>query len=55
MINFIKAPPSENMFMFSDIIEIQGENGSVTEKTNFDGKGGCENINATRSEVIYFS
>ena len=39
------------MFKLSNIVEIQGETESVTEKNILDGEEMSENINGTRSET----
>ena len=43
------------MFKFSDIVEIQGETGNVTEKNISDGKEMTENVNYKRSETEFAS
>ena len=43
------------MFKFSDIVEIQGETESVTEKNISDGKEMTENVNCKRSETEFAS
>ena len=43
------------MFKFSDIVEIQGETESVTEKNISDGKEMTENVNYDRSETEFAS
>ena len=43
------------MFKFSDIVEIQGETESVTEKNISDGKEMTENVNYKRSETEFAS
>ena len=39
------------MFRFSNIVKIQGENGSAIEKIISEGKEMSENINDTESEI----
>ena len=43
------------MFKFSDIVQIQGETESVTEKNISDGKEMTENVNYNRSETEFAS
>ena len=43
------------MFKFSNIVEIQGETESVTEKNISDGKEMTENVNYNRSETEFAS
>ena len=43
------------MFQFSDIVGIQGETESVTEKNISDGKEMTENVNYNRSETEFAS
>ena len=54
-ISIVKGLSSEDMFKFSDIVEIQGETGSVTEKNISDGKEMIENVNYNRSETEFAS
>ena len=53
-ISIAKGLSGEDMFKFSDIVEIQGESECVTEKNVFDGKEMTENIN-DRSETDFTS
>ena len=50
-ISITKFLSSETMFKLSNIVAIQGETESVTEKNILDGKEMSENINGTRSET----
>ena len=50
-ISITKFLSSEDMFKLSNIVEIQGETESVTEKNILDGEEMSENINGTRSET----
>ena len=53
-ISFVKGLSSEEMFRFSDIVEIQGQSECVTEKNVSDRKEITENIN-DRSETEFSS
>ena len=54
MISIVKGLSSEEMFRFSDIVEIQGQSECVTEKNVSDRKEITENIN-DRSETEFSS
>ena len=54
-ISVTKGLSSEDMFKFSDIVEIPGETESVTEKNVSDGEEMTENINYNRSETEFTS
>ena len=53
-ISITKGLSSDDMFKFSDIVEIQGQSKCVTEKNISDGKEMTENIN-DRSKTEFSS